>query len=74
MSLRIRTDGRVLCAALNPKEKGDLYINDGLHYHLSVVEKVLVTTPCEVHMATGGEWWWKGKEPKNVEIDKLYYE
>jgi hypothetical protein len=73
MSLRIRTDGRVMCAALNEANDGDIYINDDLHYHLSVIEKVLVTTECDYHMKNGGEWWWKGKEPKDLTMDKFYY-
>ena len=73
MALRIRLDGRILCAALNGAEEGDVYINDGIHYQLSVEEKVLVTTENDYHMTNGGEWWWKGREPKGVLIDKFYY-
>lgn len=73
MALRIRLDGRILCAALNEAEDGDVYIHDGIHYQLSVEEKVLVTTENEYHMANGGEWWWKGREPKGVLIGKFYY-
>jgi len=73
MALRIRLDGRILCAALNEAEGGDVYINDGIHYQLSVEEKVLVTTENEYHVANRGEWWWKGREPNGVLIDKFYY-
>jgi len=73
MALRIRLDGRILCAALNKVEDGDIYINDNLHYQLSVKEKVLVTTENEYHMKHGGEWWWKGREPKELLIDNFYY-
>lgn len=34
MSLRIRKDGRVLCAAYNPPEAGDLYLDDHIHAYL----------------------------------------
>ena len=74
MAVRIRENGRVFCAALNPARKGDLYIDDSLHYHLSVVAKVLVTEPNEGHMAHKGEWWWRGKEPIGIDIDKFYNE
>jgi hypothetical protein len=73
MALRIRKNGRILCAALNKAEDGDCYIHDGLHYHLSVVEKAIVTTEIEYHMRNGGEWWWKGHEPEDLPIDKFYY-
>lgn len=73
MSLRIRLDGRILCAAINKEEKGDVYIDDDLHYEMSVEKKVLVTTYNDYHMANGGEWWWKGREPKDVIINEFYY-
>ena len=34
MALRIRKDGRVLCAAYNPPEPGDLYLDDYVHEYL----------------------------------------
>lgn len=73
MALRIRKDGSILCAALNQEKEGDLYIDDNLHYYLSVIQKQLVTTIHEQHIASGGEWWWKGKEPKGAQIDLFYY-
>jgi hypothetical protein len=54
--------------------KGDIYIDDGIHYHLSVEAKVLVTTEIEYHISNKGQWWWKGREPKDLPIDKKYYE
>ena len=63
MALRIRKNGRVLCAALHCKEKGDLYINDGLHYHLSQVAKVLWKDPWPKH-SQHGEWWWVKNKTK----------
>lgn len=72
MSLRIRKDGRIFCAAINEEEEGDIYIGDGLHYHLSVEARVLVTTENDIHMATGGEWWWRGQEPDDIIMGKNY--
>lgn len=73
MALRIRKDGRIFCAALNKEQEGDIYLDDEVHYMLSVTKKVLVTTYTEYHQAHGGEWWWKGQEPKGIKIDMFYY-
>lgn len=72
MAVRIRKDGRVWCAALNPEEDGDMYIGDGLHYYLSVEMQVLVTTDNDHHMKTGGEWWWVGRIPEGIVISDVY--
>lgn len=71
MALRIRKDGRILCAAIHPTEDGDTYLNDGLHYRLSVEERVLATEPHEQHQKRG-EWWWTGNIPEGIEIDAFY--
>jgi len=71
MALRIRNDGRILCAAMHPAQPGDTYIHDGLHYTLSAVEKVLVTESHEQHQLRG-EWWWAGNVPEGVRIDPFY--
>lgn len=67
MALRIRKDGRILCAAMHPKESGDIYIDDGLHYYLSVEKKLLVTEPHEKHK-DHGLWWWKDEVPEGTEL------
>ena len=74
MAVRIRKNGKIVCAALNKEMPGDCYICDGLHYILSVENKILITTENDYHMKHDGEWWWKGQEPKNIKIDKFYYE
>lgn len=73
MAVRIRKDGRIFCAALRPEESGDTYIDDGLHYALSVEHKVLVTEPMERH-AVNAEWWWRGAVPDGVPIEEFYLE
>lgn len=73
MAVRIRKDGTILCAAINKPMEGDIYLDDGVHYFLSVESKILVTTENDYHMANGGEWWWKGREPKEVKIADFYY-
>lgn len=69
MALRIRTDGRVLCAALHTEKVGDTYIDDTLHHELLAVHKVLVTEPEPEH-SRRGEWWWSGQVPKGIIIEK----
>lgn len=73
MAVRIRKNGKIFCAALNEVVEGDFYIDDELHYNLSVERKVLVTTENDYHIKNKGEWWWKGQEPKKMLIDKFYY-
>ena len=71
MALRIRADGSVLCAAHHPEMPGDTYIDDGLHYTLSVMHGVLVTLPMPEHVEPGprmGQWWWRGNAPLDVEV------
>ena len=71
MALRIRKDGRILCAAIHPAENGDTYIDDGLHYEMSVVKKVIGTEEHDKHKIHG-EWWWIGNVPENIIIDNFY--
>lgn len=71
MAVRIRKDGRILCAAMHPEEEGDYYINDAVHYLLSVEAKVMVTEPHERHK-THGEWWWVNAIPETAQIDSFY--
>lgn len=73
MAVRIRKNGQIFCAALSEALDGDCYIDDELHYELSVERKLLVTTENDYHMKSGGEWWWKGQEPLEARIDKFYY-
>lgn len=76
MAVRIRDDGRVLCAAMHPAVEGDTYLDDGVHYRLSVVDKVLVTEP--MHLPDGGghashgEWWWRDRVPAGIQVDEFY--
>lgn len=72
MAVRIRKDGRIFCAAMTEQQEGDLYIDDRLHYHLSVITKVLVTTPSETHNKTNGEWYFINAIPEYVIIDEFY--
>lgn len=71
MALRIRKDGRILCAAMHPIEEGDTYIDDGLHYEMSVINKVIGTEQIEKHVLHG-QWWWMGNIPDGIEIAPFY--
>ena len=71
MALRIRKNGRVLCAAMHRAKKGDTYINDQLHYEMSVIHKILATEPMTRHKEKG-EWWWVGNIPDEIDIDEFY--
>jgi hypothetical protein len=73
MVLRIRKDGRILCAAIHPAQNGDTYIDDSLHYQMSVIHKVIVTEEIDRHMIRG-EWWWRNNVPSDIKIDSWYYE
>lgn len=69
MAVRIRKDGRIFCAALRNAEDGDTYIDDGVHYILSVEKKVLVTDGNHMIHA---EWWWAGNVPNGIKIADYY--
>ena len=73
MALRIRKDGRILCAAIHKEKDEDIYIDDAMHYQLSVVYKILVTEDIESHKLRG-EWWFLNQVPKGIKIDKFYLE
>jgi len=66
MAVRIRRAGRIFCAAHTKAEPGDCYIDDPLHYHLSVERGVLVTD--DKHFEHG-QWWWKGQEQERRQGD-----
>lgn len=55
MALRWRLDGQLLCAAKCGIKKGDTYINDRLHYELSVIQQTIVA---DIDEETTGKWYW----------------
>ena len=55
MSLRWRASGELLCAAKCEPEEGDTYIDDRLHYQLSVISRAILP---DVGEATNGRWHW----------------
>ena len=67
MSLRIRKNGKIFCAALTNELDGDMYIDDNLHYHLSVETEVLRTYPEPEHTEKGGQWFWRHEAPEGMQ-------
>ena len=59
MSIRWRKNGDLVCAAMFPEENGDTYIDDVLHYAMSVTHAVIYAD--EKH-ETNGLWHWVEQE------------
>ena len=55
MSIRWRLNGDLVCAAMHPSEDGDSYIDDRLHYQLSVISRAIVA---DVNHDHNGNWVW----------------
>lgn len=79
MAVRVRADGRILCAAMHPAEPGDDYIPDNVSEKLSgatgILPPVLVTEEWELPPGVGrgghsvhGEWWWRDAVPDDAVI------
>ena len=68
MALRIRSNGRIFCAAMTDPLPGDTYICDQLHYEMSVVHGVLVSERSEDHKASA-EWWWRNNVPEGFSVE-----
>jgi len=55
MAIRWRANGDLVCAAKSQPEEGDTYINDDLHYRLSVLSGLLLA---DVNHEDNGLWYW----------------
>lgn len=55
MAIRWRASGELVCAAMSQAEEGDTYIDDNLHYRLSVMSHVLIA---DLNHETNGLWHW----------------
>lgn len=71
MAVRMRVTGEIVCAAMYPEMPGDVYIDDGLHYQLSVEKGILVSEPMARHRFSGLWWWWNAV-PVGVAPDPIY--
>jgi hypothetical protein len=72
VSLRIRVNGEIVCAAMHPEEPGDTYIPDGISYRLTVEHHVIVTD--KNHLDRPGHkghglWWWADEVPEGIKVD-----
>lgn len=76
MSLRIRSDGRIVCAGMSLAEPGDTYLHDGISYKLTVELKAIVTEPMFSELgrcghSRHGEWWWADEVPPDVVLEEV---
>lgn len=55
MALRWRKSGQIECAAKSEPLEGDTYLDDRVHYELSVNQKCIVADKDE---ETNGHWYW----------------
>jgi len=55
MSIRWRKDGSLVCAAMSSEKEGDCYIDDRLHYQLSVISKAIIA---DIGHESNGLWHW----------------
>ena len=67
MAIRVRADGTMVCAAHSKPQPGDTYIDDGLHYQMSVEHGVIVSLPMPEHEADP-RWWWRGVAPTGADM------
>ncbi len=61
MAIRWRKDGRLLCAAKSEPENGDTYIDDRLHYQISVISRAILA---DTNHESNSLWHWVHNEHK----------
>lgn len=59
MALRVRKDGRILCAAKSKPEEGDIYIDDGIHQWLTRCTPISINVIDSLGEDENGEEEWK---------------
>lgn len=55
VSIRWRANGDLVCAAMTEPEPNDTYIDDRLHYQLSVISRAIIADPKHEENAL---WYW----------------
>lgn len=65
MAIRVRKDGTMWCAAHTDSQPGDTYIDDTLHYEMSVVHSVIVAYPMPRHIEEP-QWFWTATAPEDA--------
>lgn len=63
MSIRWRSNGELICAAISQPEEEDTYIDDRLHYQLSVISKAIIA---DVNHEVNGLWHWVHSETRKL--------
>ena len=67
MSIRWRLNGEMLCAAMSEVKPDDCYIDDRLHYQLSVISRAIIA---DVDHESNGLWHWVHEEGKRLRAIK----
>ncbi len=63
MAIRWRKDGTLMCAAMSSPEDGDCYIDDHLHYQLSVISRAIIA---DIDHEENGLWYWVHDDHKRL--------
>ena len=69
MSIRWRLNGDMICAAISEAESNDCYIDDRLHYQLSVVSRAIVADVCHEN---NGLWHWVHEDGRRLRAIKEF--
>lgn len=66
VAIRVRKNGEMICASLSKPKTGDTYIDDTLHYQMSVEYGVICALPMPEH-EKNPKWWWSNNSPKGCD-------
>ena len=69
MAIRLRLNGDMVCAAMTEAEPDDCYINDTLHYQLSVISRAILA---DAEHESNGLWHWVHSEGGRLRAIKEY--
>lgn len=58
------------CAAHTEPQAGDTYIDDTLHYEMSVLHGVIVALPMPEHV-DHPQWWWTTNAPATANFSMV---
>ena len=68
MSLRWRENGELICGAKSEMKFSDTYIDDRLHYQLSVILRAVVP---DANEEENGLWYWEMDEEGLAEYNRI---
>ena len=63
MAIRWRRSGELICAAMSQPEEDDAYIDDRVHYQLSVISMAIIA---DVNHEVNRLWHWVHDEKRNL--------